>query len=167
MPWSILGDNVTYNDDHRLLNWTDGTPLPASANNQAGVYIGTNNGFSFTAPADTVGRTLIVHVGGYNSAGTLTAHLSDNSAPDFIDTTATVVRFIRSELHTDLCFRFGGTDPDGYLENDSSDRKWWQRNVECSRDGGWRRKHRRQCRDTAIRAGKYSLRHRAKGHRER
>ena len=87
----IGGTLNIYNDDHRLLNWTDGTPLSASANNQAGVYIGTNNGFSFTAPADTVGRTLIVHVGGYNSAGTLTAHLSDNSAPDFTDTTAIVI----------------------------------------------------------------------------
>jgi Bacterial Ig-like domain (group 1) len=78
----------TYNNDPRSLNWSDGTPTPTSTNNLAGIYIGTNNGFSFTAPADTVGRTLILHVGGYNSAGTLTAHLSDNSAPDFIDTTS-------------------------------------------------------------------------------
>jgi hypothetical protein len=46
------------------------------------------NGFSFTVPADTTARVATVHVGGWNSGGTLTAHLSDGSAADFVDTTA-------------------------------------------------------------------------------
>ena len=55
-----------------------------------GVFIrNTGNGFSITAPADTTTRTLTVHVGGWNSGGTLAAHLSDASAPDFSDTTGT------------------------------------------------------------------------------
>ena len=44
---------------------------------------------SFTAPADGTIRTLIVHVGGFQSGGTLRAHLSDGSAVDYTDTTTT------------------------------------------------------------------------------
>jgi hypothetical protein len=47
-------------------------------------------GFKFTAPADTTLRTLVVHVGGWNSGAKLTAHLSDGSAADFVDTTTNV-----------------------------------------------------------------------------
>jgi hypothetical protein len=54
------------------------------------VYVGIGNGFSFTAPADPSSRTLVVHVGGFSSGGTLTAHLSDGSAADFVDTTVSV-----------------------------------------------------------------------------
>jgi hypothetical protein len=55
------------------------------------VYIdGAGQGFSITAPADTTLRTLVVNVGGYNSGGMLTAHLSDGSAADFTDTPTTV-----------------------------------------------------------------------------
>ena len=48
---------------------------------------GVGNGFTFTAPADATLRTLIVHVGGWHSGGTLIAHLSDGSAADYTDTT--------------------------------------------------------------------------------
>ena len=48
---------------------------------------GFGNGFTFTAPADTTLRTLIVHVGGWASGGRLVAHLSDGSAVDYTDTT--------------------------------------------------------------------------------
>ena len=79
-----------YSNDPRALNWTDGTPT-ASGSNENGLYINSlQNGFSFTAPADTSARTLTVHVGGWMSGGTLTAHLSDGSAADYVDTTATV-----------------------------------------------------------------------------
>ena len=54
------------------------------------IFIRRIGRFSFTAPADTSTRTLVVHVGGYLSGGTLTAHLSDGSAADFVDTTAQV-----------------------------------------------------------------------------
>ncbi|GGP18931.1 beta strand repeat-containing protein [Silvimonas iriomotensis] len=84
------GTVTRYNNDPRALSWTDGTPT-ATGSNGDGVYIsGTNNGFSITAPADTTSRILVVHVGGWNSGGKLTAHLSDGSAADFVDTTTTV-----------------------------------------------------------------------------
>src|SRR5262249_47621581 len=44
--------------------------------------------FTLIVPADTTARTLVMHVGGYNSSGMLTAHLSDGSAADFVDATA-------------------------------------------------------------------------------
>jgi hypothetical protein len=82
------GNVLTYTNDPRPVGWTDGTPTQASSNNMNGVYIsGAGQGFSFTAPADATARTLVAHVGGWNSGGTLTAHLSDGSAPDFVDVT--------------------------------------------------------------------------------
>jgi YD repeat-containing protein len=47
--------------------------------------VGTGNGFRITAPADTTSRQLMLFVGGWASAGKLTAHLSDGSAADFVD----------------------------------------------------------------------------------
>ena len=88
--YSVVGNGVlrTYSDDTRPMSWTDGTPTAISNGNRNGVYIyGPGQGFSFAAPADTSVRTLIVHVGGWKSAGTLTAHLSDGSAADFVDVT--------------------------------------------------------------------------------
>jgi hypothetical protein len=82
------GTVAGYNNDPRPLSWTDGNPTASSSNNTNGVYInGTGQGFSFTAPADLTQRTLVVHVGGWYSGGTLTAHLSDRSAADYTDTT--------------------------------------------------------------------------------
>ncbi len=84
------GPVLTYSDDLRLISWTGGTPTASGTNSKEGVYIrGIGNGFSFTAPADTTTRRLIVHVGGYLSGGRLTAHLSDGSAVDYSDTAAT------------------------------------------------------------------------------
>jgi hypothetical protein len=80
------GAVLKYSNDPRPVSWTDGTPTTSSIGNTDGTYVnGTQNGFSFTAPADTGSRTLIVHVGGWRSGGTLTAHLSDGSAADFVD----------------------------------------------------------------------------------
>ncbi len=90
--YSVVGTGSvqTYNNDPRALSWTDGTPT-ASGSDSDGVYINSlQNGFSFTAPADTTQRVLTVYAGGYFGGGTLTAHLSDGSAPDFVDVTTTV-----------------------------------------------------------------------------
>ena len=85
------GNLTNYNNDARLISWTGGTPLASSTNNAGGSFISNvGQGYSFTAPADTSPRTLIVHVGGYSSGGTLTAHLSDQSAADYVDVTSTV-----------------------------------------------------------------------------
>src|SRR5581483_4407494 len=85
--YSVVGQGGvnTYNNDPRPITWTDGSPTTSSANNTNGIYIsGTGQGFSFTAPADTTKRTLMVHVGGYFSGGTLTALLSDGSAANYV-----------------------------------------------------------------------------------
>jgi hypothetical protein len=87
--YTVVGGTAgRYSNDPRPLSWSDGTPTVSSTNNLKGLYIrGVQSGFSFTAPADTTSRTLTVHVGGWRSGGTLTAHLSDGSAADFVDTT--------------------------------------------------------------------------------
>jgi hypothetical protein len=46
---------------------------------------GAGSGFKLTVPADTTARTLTVYVGGYVSGGQLVAHLSDGSAPDYVN----------------------------------------------------------------------------------
>ena len=85
------GGAQSYGNDLRPISWTDGTPLTSSTSNTNGLFIaGVGQGFSFTAPADTTTRTLIVHVGGWESGGTLTAQLSDGSAAPYTDVTANV-----------------------------------------------------------------------------
>jgi hypothetical protein len=90
--YSIVGSGgvQSYNNDPRALTWTDGTPAATGTNNNGNYINSPGNGFSFTAPAGTTTHTLIVHVGGWYSGGKLTAHLSDGSAPDFVDSTALV-----------------------------------------------------------------------------
>ncbi|MGB6945135.1 MAG: hypothetical protein WBE37_22245, partial [Bryobacteraceae bacterium] len=86
-----IGNDVQYGNDLRPISWTDGTPLTSSTSNTNGLFIaGVGQGFSFTAPADTTTRTLIVHVGGWESGGTLTAQLSDGSAAPYTDVTTNV-----------------------------------------------------------------------------
>jgi putative Ig domain-containing protein len=74
-----------YSDDPRSFVWTDGIPN-ATGNDSAGAAMsGIGAGFSFSVAADTTTRTLLIYVGGSDSSGTLTAHLSDFSAPDLAD----------------------------------------------------------------------------------
>jgi hypothetical protein len=79
------GSYGAYSDASRDVIWSDGSPLATDSGDQS--YIWANNaagaGYSFTAPADSTTRTLYVYLGGYDSGGTLTAHLSDSSAPDY------------------------------------------------------------------------------------
>jgi FG-GAP-like repeat len=100
------GTVSTYNNDPRALSWTDGTAVGSSSNNRNGFYInGVGNGFSFTAPADTTLRSLVVHVGGYNSGGNLTAHLSDGSATDYTD--VTIVSGVQYDRNYTLSYQAG------------------------------------------------------------
>ena len=91
--YTVIGTGpvLSYNNDARPIGWTDGTPTASSNKNMNGLYVrNIGQGFSFTAPADTTVRTLVVKVGGWSSGGTLTAHLSDGSAADFTDTSVMV-----------------------------------------------------------------------------
>ncbi|MEO8367702.1 MAG: Ig-like domain-containing protein [Candidatus Solibacter sp.] len=72
--------------------WTDGTPTAtASATaSSTGLYVsGQNNGFSLSVPADTTQRTVVLYLGAWRNTGRLVAHLSDGSAPDYVDTSLT------------------------------------------------------------------------------
>ena len=68
--------------------WIDGTPTVTPATAQySGIYVsGQTRGLQTTVPAGTSMRTLRLYVGAYYAAGTLTAHLSDSSAPDYTGT---------------------------------------------------------------------------------
>lgn len=70
--------------DRTGYTWSGGTPT-ASATTHAGLYIGgKGKGFELTAPADTIERTLVLYLGGFRSSATLSATLSDSSAPEVV-----------------------------------------------------------------------------------
>lgn len=85
-----IGSVGVYANDPRGLSWSDGTPTQSISNDTWGVYADSvvGAGFSFTVPASTQVGILTVHVGGYVSNATFTAHLSDGSAPDYVDNAA-------------------------------------------------------------------------------
>jgi hypothetical protein len=83
---SNTGSLTRYTDNANGFTWSDGTPTANVVASTTGIYVsGAGNGFTFTVPADTTSRTLRVYVGGYTSSGTLTAHLSDGSAVDYVN----------------------------------------------------------------------------------
>ncbi len=86
------GNYGTFSEAGRNISWTDGTPTAGGTNDQA--YIWCNNtqdaGWTFAVPADTTSRTLNVLFGGATGATvTISAHLSDSSAPD-VQSTQTI-----------------------------------------------------------------------------
>jgi hypothetical protein len=86
--YSIVGGGTVFNYTSGPLSvtWNDGSPTAASNNNTNGVYVTrSGSGFSFTVPADTTPRTLVIHAGGVFSGPVLTASLSDGSAPNYTD----------------------------------------------------------------------------------
>jgi parallel beta-helix repeat protein len=81
-----VGSLQQYGNNANGYTWSDGTPTANAVATTTGIYIvGTGNSFTITVPADTTSRTLKLYVGGWMSAGTLTAHLSDGSAVDYTD----------------------------------------------------------------------------------
>ncbi|MCZ2078833.1 MAG: peptidoglycan DD-metalloendopeptidase family protein [Bryobacterales bacterium] len=76
-----------YTDNPFGYSWSGGTPTASANNTTTGLWIsGLNRGFRITVPADTTTKVLKVFVGAWNTQGKLVAHLSDNSAPDYADT---------------------------------------------------------------------------------
>lgn len=89
--YARVGDGTVYSyaNDPRSVSWTGGTPVASSSENRRGIYVeGAGQGFKVDVAADTQQRTVRVLVGGWASSGTLRAHLSDGSAPDFVNTTS-------------------------------------------------------------------------------
>jgi hypothetical protein len=82
------GSYGSYFDSTRQVIWSDGTPTGSSSGDNAYIWANTalGAGYSFTVPADTTVRTLLVYAGGFSSGDTLTAHLSDGSAADYVAT---------------------------------------------------------------------------------
>lgn len=82
------GSYGSYYDSSRSVSWSNGSPQGGNSGDSA--YLWANNalgaGYSFTVPAGTTQHTLYVYAGGNSSGGTLTAHLSDGSAADFVAT---------------------------------------------------------------------------------
>lgn len=83
---TIVGAYQYTEPSARAASWSDGTPTPSAAN--AGGYIWVDDvvgsGFALTVPADRAPRALSIYCGGWHTTGTLRAHLSDESAPDFV-----------------------------------------------------------------------------------
>lgn len=78
------GTPTAFSNSPRSMSWTDGAPDASSSNNASGLYLSAG-AFSITVPASTMQRTVSFYVGGWNSGATLEAHLSDGSAPDYVD----------------------------------------------------------------------------------
>jgi len=86
--YTVVGTGTVgrYPDNAFGFSWTDGTPTGTATNSTTGVYVsGVGNGFQITAPADTSSRTLTVYVDACQAQGKVTAHLSDGSAADYVD----------------------------------------------------------------------------------
>lgn len=82
----VVGD--TSHETSRALTWTDGTPNASGSTNQ-GIFnarTATNQGFSFTCPADTSSHRCIGYMSSYIGPSQVTVHLSDSSAADFVYT---------------------------------------------------------------------------------
>ncbi|BDI30479.1 hypothetical protein CCAX7_25300 [Capsulimonas corticalis] len=86
---TLIGSSYlsTFSDNMTGFTWTDGTPHGSVSGSKTGVFTaGTGNGFSVTLPAGTTAKTAKIWAGGWNSDAKLTAHLSDGSAADYVDT---------------------------------------------------------------------------------
>jgi len=86
--FTTVGTNAVqqYTDNFTAFSWSDGIPTLSSTGTTTGVFItGVGNGFSLSAPADAVSRTLRVYVGGYGAQGLFEAYLSDFSAAPYLD----------------------------------------------------------------------------------
>jgi PKD repeat protein len=85
--YTVVGGGTVsnYNNDLRICSWSDGAPMPIGVNKNGISISGIGKGFQITVPADPTQRTLKLYVGGSKSRGTLTASLSDGSAPNYVN----------------------------------------------------------------------------------
>ena len=85
------GTPTTYVGDRRNLAWSDGTPITSSTGSSTGIALGAiGSAFSFDVPADANPKRVRIFLGGTAARATLRAHLSDNSSPDFVYSSAAV-----------------------------------------------------------------------------
>lgn len=81
------GSLNSFTSSYLGFTWTNGTPDGSETDETKGYYNagGSGDGFSFTVPASPTVQHVTVYVGGWASGGTLTATLSDGSAPAYTD----------------------------------------------------------------------------------
>jgi hypothetical protein len=86
---SLVGGIITFDNSTNTnggLYWTDGIPTASQlATNGIETSNGTGGGYSLTFPASTTPHTVYLFLGGRNNFPTLTASLSDESAPNYIN----------------------------------------------------------------------------------
>jgi hypothetical protein len=83
------GKYGSYAVKSRNVSWSNGAPTLAASRDEGYIWQNAasgNQGWSFTVPADATARTLSVLAGGDDAVATLTASLSDGSAPDYTTT---------------------------------------------------------------------------------
>jgi hypothetical protein len=89
---TVVGTQTLFTNNPVAFSWGDGTPT-GSYTGTAGAGIGENSGavnntYTFTVKADTTARILRFYCGQFAGASPqLTAHLSDSSQPDYVDST--------------------------------------------------------------------------------
>jgi hypothetical protein len=82
----ISGTSTVFTNSPRPMSWTGGTPTASSSNDTTGIYVnGIGNGFTFSAPADTTTRVLLVYCGAWGANASFVADLSDGSAASYSD----------------------------------------------------------------------------------
>ncbi len=87
---TVLGEQTVtnYSDSPRKISWENGDPINAASANTTGIYIPLEgSGFEFSVPAGKTESTLTLYFGGWAFSAELTATLSDDSAPEFVDVT--------------------------------------------------------------------------------
>jgi len=83
--YTVIGGERGFCDSNRTISWSNGTITPSGSFNKGVFNAGIGNGFSFTAPAGDGAYTLKIYLGGWNSIGRLSVHLSNNAAPDYVN----------------------------------------------------------------------------------
>ena len=93
-PQQVTDASVSY-------SWSDGQPTASASGSTTGVSVaGAGSGLTFSVPASTSARTLTVYVSAYHAQGVLTAHLTDNSATPYTDTTISGVNGVVTGVYT-------------------------------------------------------------------
>jgi hypothetical protein len=85
---TVIGSGTLhqYTDNHVIFDWSNGSPTGSVTGTPTGVFIlGVNNGFKVTVPAESTPHTLRVYLSAFGADYKLTAHMSDGSAPDYVD----------------------------------------------------------------------------------
>lgn len=103
------------------LSWTGGEPVASGGPTNVNVFWGNGagRGFSITAPADTVSRTLTVYLGGWNSTGALRVSLSDGSAAEINQNVSDTGLFARAVTVTYAAASAGQTLTFSFIQSSS------------------------------------------------